>query len=194
MGLCRLALLRKDFATARRICSQNWKQYRDFAFVDQMVAQVEFFARNFPEAESMYENLAAKDPNGGGAFYGAMSYRSALGRLRLLANDEKGGREILEACLQKEFDALRAVPGHPETLYRVAAIESSLGQTRNALVHIEEAVNAGWIDYRSLSLDPRFDTVASDPRFKKILATLAKKVEELRLKAGGNENASKKTT
>src|SRR4051812_3974712 len=76
MGFCRLALLEGDFAKARKISSENWQRYRDYVFSEQMAAQVEFFSRNFGEAEKLYQELTAKDPNGGGSFYGAVSYQS----------------------------------------------------------------------------------------------------------------------
>jgi TolB-like protein/Tfp pilus assembly protein PilF len=180
MGLCRLTLLQKDFATARKIATENWQRYRDFAFSEQMAAQVEFFSRSFVEAEKLYQELAAKDPNGGGGFYGAVSYRSALGRLQLVAADENSGKKILEDALNQEMEDLHSAQHHPEILYRLAAIESSLGRVEPALEHLRAATKAGWIDYRSLSLDPRFDRISKDPEFKKIIANLSASVEAMK--------------
>jgi len=73
---------------------------------------------------------------------------------------------------------------NPAGLYRVAAIEASLGKTDAALKDLEAAVAAGWIDYRSLRLDPRFDAVARDSRFHKIISVLEAKVSELRRQTG----------
>jgi serine/threonine protein kinase/Tfp pilus assembly protein PilF len=184
MGLCRLALLQNDFGTARKIASENWQRYRDFAFSEQMAAQVEFFSRNFADAEKLYKELAAKDPNGGRSFCGAMSYQSALGRLRQAAHDEKAAQRILQQELKQELNWLQSAPQHPHTLYRVAAIEASLGKRQPALEHLQAAVNAGWIDYRSLDLDPRFDLVRAERAFKDILAQLQNKVEEMRRQSG----------
>jgi tetratricopeptide (TPR) repeat protein/tRNA A-37 threonylcarbamoyl transferase component Bud32 len=180
MGLCRLALLQRDFDTARKISTENWIRYRDFAFSEEMAAQVEFFSRNFPEAEKLYQELASKDPNGGSSFYGAVSYQSALGRLHLAAADEKSGARILEEELRKEFEALRSAPNHPEILYRVAAIEASLGRVEVALEHLRAATKAGWIDYRSLDLDPRFDALRSDRRYQEIFGSIVTRVASLR--------------
>jgi serine/threonine protein kinase len=190
MGLCRLALLQKDFGTAHKISAENWQRYGDFAFSQQMAAQVEFFSRNFTEAEKLYQQLAAKDPNGGGGFYGAVSYQSALGRLRLEAGDEKTGRRILEDTRAKELDALRLAPNHPEILYRLAAIESSLGKAESALEHLRAATEAGWIDYRSMELDPRFDAMSVSPQFKEILQRLATRVATLRRQGLAVEEAT----
>jgi tetratricopeptide (TPR) repeat protein len=184
IGLCRVALLEKDFTASRKIASENWQRYRDFAFSEQMAAQVEFFSRNFTEAEKLYKELATKDPNGGASFYGVVSYKSALGRLRQAARDEKAATEILQQELKKELDRLHSAPQHPEILYQVAAIEASLNRIGPALERLQGAVNAGWIDYRSLDLDPRFDALRSQPTFRDIIARLQSKVEEMRRQTG----------
>jgi tetratricopeptide (TPR) repeat protein len=180
MGLCRLALLQRDFATAQKISTENWTRYRDFVFSEEMAAQVEFFSRNFPEAEKLYRELAAKDPNGGGSFYGAVSYQSALGRLHVANHDEETGRQILEGALTKEMEALHSAPNHPEILYRLAAIESSLGKVEPALEHLRAATEGGWLDYRSMQLDPRFDGICADPRLEAIVEATKAKIEKSR--------------
>jgi serine/threonine protein kinase/tetratricopeptide (TPR) repeat protein len=180
IGLCRLALLQRDFSKAQKIASENWTKYRDHIIGEEMAAQVSFFSRNFADAEKLYQELATKDPNGGGSFYGAVSYRSALGRLRLAVPDDENGTRILEAALRTETETLSSAPEHPEVLYRVAAIESSLGRIGPAVEHLQAAIRAGWIDYRSLDLDPRFDFIRDTEPFKQILNQLTSKVAELR--------------
>ena len=92
---------------------------RDFAFSQQMAAQVEFFSRNFAEAEKLYKELAANNPSGGASFYGVVSYQSALGRLRQAASDEKAAQQILQQELNKQLESLKSAPHHPEILYQV---------------------------------------------------------------------------
>ena len=70
----------------------------------EIAAQVEFFSRNNAEAERLYAELEKADPGGGGSFFGAISYQSALGRLRCLAGDENSGRAILNRCLKTETE------------------------------------------------------------------------------------------
>jgi tetratricopeptide (TPR) repeat protein/predicted Ser/Thr protein kinase len=177
IGECRLALLQKNFAEARKRSAQNANRYRDFISSQEIAAQVEFFSRHFPEAEKLYTQLVTKAPDGGKDFYGVVTYQSALGRLRLAAHDEDNGERILEAALKKELQSLQSAPHHPKTLYCVAAIESSLGRVEPALGHLQTAMEAGWIDYRSAELDARFDSISADPRFRKILETMRAKVQ-----------------
>jgi serine/threonine protein kinase/tetratricopeptide (TPR) repeat protein len=180
LGICRLRCLHRDFAAARLLVSQHSSTYRDHFYSNQMVAQVELFARNFPEAEKLYKELATKDAEGGGAFYGAISFQSALGRLRIAAGDEVNGRVILERALDKELQILQPGRHHPESLYRIAAIESSLGRSDDALSHLRDAFRSGWIDYRSMDLDPRFDLLRSDHRYQELLEAMRTQVAILR--------------
>ena len=71
-----------------------------------MAAMVEFFGRNFPQAGRLYSALAQKDPNGGGGFYGGISYKSALGFLTMTKNPRTGQR-LLQECLENERKQVR---------------------------------------------------------------------------------------
>jgi serine/threonine protein kinase/tetratricopeptide (TPR) repeat protein len=186
VGLCRLRLLQGDVTAARKICQENQEHTESSTIVSdnsgKISAQVEFFARNYAEAERLYRELSM-DPGGGSGFSGGISYCSVLGYLRQKFGDKSAARTILQDCLQKEL-AAGANSQNPETLYRIAAIYSSLEEKEPAFQYLSRAVATGWIDYRSLRLDPRFDAIAADPRFQQIIATLTNKVAELRRQIG----------
>jgi len=179
IGLCRLKLLQGDFAAARKIYQESVARYPDYRFAKEMAAQVEFFSRNFTDAEQRYTGLDKEDPNGGGSFYGGMSYQSAIGR-SMQAADDKAGEEVLQRCLATEKAALRLAANHPKTLYCLAAIESSLGEVESSLTHLKSAFTNGWLDYRSLALDPRFDRVRQDTRYQQVSEAMATRVASLR--------------
>jgi len=180
VGLCHLKLLNGDFEGARALCSENKNRHPESVYPRQMAAQVEFFSRNFPEAERLYEELLATDPGGGAHFYGATSYQSVLGRLRLRARNREAGNTLLTAAAQKEIAALSLAFDHPEILYRLAAIDASQGKIDDAVGHLIAARNAGWLDYRSMRLDPRFDAIRSDPRFQQVSIGMEEAVKQLR--------------
>jgi tetratricopeptide (TPR) repeat protein len=176
ISTARLDLLNGDFASARSLCRQLRSYDPNDPECARLTAQIEFFARNLGEAQRLYTALEQTDPDGGGSFYGGISYKSALGRLN---NNYAKRSALLGECLAKELKQLEAAPDDAEILYRIAAIESSLGKTDAAIERLEAAVAAGWIDYRSLSLDPRFDAVAEDIRFQSLLGKLKLRVEDL---------------
>jgi hypothetical protein len=68
----------------------------------------------------------------------------------------------------------------PATCYRIAAIEASLGHVNIALRYLEAAITAGWLDYRSLQLDPRFDGISQDRRFRDFISKVKTRVIELK--------------
>jgi len=183
LGICRLRLLASDFAGARAILVEQSPHYANHPYTKQMAAQVEFFARNFLDAEKLFEELAGSDPEGGGTFYGAVSYQSALGFLRSARGDRDTGREMLERSLTNELQLLERSPNHPEIAYRLAAISSALGRPGPALAYLRNAITNGWVDYRSIVLDPRFDKIRTTEDYSKIVSGMQNRVAALRLSA-----------
>lgn len=147
--------------------------------LEEMHALIAVSTHKDKEAEQLYAQLAGSQSAGGASSYGSMSYASCLGRLRQLLGDTTGAQTILRDCLAKEL----AGPSHindPAALYRIAAIEASLGRESAALERLQTAAATGWIDYRSLQHDLRFDSIAQGPRFQRIIADLKTKVAGLR--------------
>jgi tetratricopeptide (TPR) repeat protein/tRNA A-37 threonylcarbamoyl transferase component Bud32 len=165
VGLSHLKLLNGDFEGARALCAENKNRHPDSVYPRQMAAQIEFFSRNFSEAAKLYEDLLRTDPAGGSHFYGATSYQSVLGRILSRDSDQEARRTLLAAAAEKEREALTIAFDHPEPLYRLAAIEASQNRIEDAIGHLIAAKNAGWLDYQSMRLDPRFDSIRLDSRF-----------------------------
>ena len=188
VGLCYLRLVQGDLSNARKLYEDNQARSKTYEgiFYDnppgEMLARIELFARNYRAAERLYSELATTN-SAGTTSYGGMSYASALGRARQALGDVSGGRLVLENCLTQELN-LSPSSKNPAGLYRLAAIEASLGRTDAALNDLQAAVAAGWIDYRSLRFDPRFDAIADDSRFHEIISVLEAKVSELRRQTG----------
>ena len=189
VALGNLRLLQGDFPAARRLCEENRarsKTYED-TFNDnhpsEMIARIEFFARNYRAAEPLYSELVKRNSTGGLASYGGLSYASALGRVRQSLGDEAGGRSVLKESLARELERIPSST-NPIPLYRIAAIEASLGDKEAALKHLRAAVASGWVDYRSTLIDPRFDAISGDPRFQEIISLLKAQVSGLRRQTG----------
>jgi serine/threonine protein kinase/tetratricopeptide (TPR) repeat protein len=178
LGLCHLRLLQGDANGARQIYDQHSGEFSQFQEAKQMLAQIEFFGRNFESAERSYAELYRLEADGGAHFYGDVSYASALGWLRL-AKGESEGRTLLESRLTKEKQEAVSTPAGPATLYEIAAIESSLGRIDAAILHLREAIEYGYLDFRSTALDPRFDSIRSDPQFGEALEVTKNNVTEL---------------
>jgi tetratricopeptide (TPR) repeat protein len=183
IGKCHFHLMRGEFEEAREICRTHFRDLNELGEMAQIAAQTELFARNYAAAEELYANLAKGDALGGGSFYGAITYQSALGRIKQALGSNESATAILQESLERETAALNRQPGNSEAAYRLAAVEASLNLTESALQHLYEAVALGWLEYRSLQKDPRFDSLRSNPELDTLIDGLSAKVADLRSKA-----------
>jgi serine/threonine protein kinase/tetratricopeptide (TPR) repeat protein len=182
VGIAHLRLLQGDFDAARRE-NQGTRDSDELGDGTQIAAQIEFFGRDFEMAAKLYSELSLREPNGGGRFYGAVDYRGALGRSLQELRRSADAKETLMRCLQTERGVVERQPNNPEALYRLAAVESSLGLTDSSIQNLRSAAQRGWTDYRSLQMDPRFDLLRGDSQFDEIISDLSMKVAEKRNKA-----------
>lgn len=178
IGIAHLRLLEVDFEAAREIC-----RTLHGGETDDMAAQIEFFARKFDAAKELYTKLEKVNPDGGGSFFGAVTYRSGVARAKQALGENEEARILLEDCLAKERAMVDREPENAEAVYRLAAIEASLGMLETSFSHLRKAVTLGWVDYRSLNLDPRFDFLRPIPEFQIIMNELSGKVADMRTKA-----------
>jgi serine/threonine protein kinase/tetratricopeptide (TPR) repeat protein len=186
MGICHLRLLQGDLRTARDLWLANGRRYDNFELARQMGAQVEFFTQNYPEAIKMYETLANSAPDGGDHFYGAVSYKSALGALLLLTGRADEGRALLRSRLATLQPQLETAPRNSAILYEMAAIESSLGSKNAALKHFRDAAASGWTDYRSALIDPRFNNIKTEQQFRDAIDVIGQRVASLQQGVSSN--------
>jgi hypothetical protein len=89
----------------------------------------------------------------------------------------------LQKSLENEKAAFGRQPDNSEAAYRLAAAEASLDLSEAALQHLRHAVALGWLDYRSLQKDPRFDSLRSNPELNTLIDGLSAKVADLASKA-----------
>jgi serine/threonine protein kinase/tetratricopeptide (TPR) repeat protein len=181
LGLCHLELLHGNFKQARLLFQQRAGEYSAFHTTKPFQAQIEFFARNYPEAERLYAEILAADPHGVGAQqYGAISSAAALAKLKSVQGDSANAQQLLKKSTLADQAELEKSPRYPEVLYRLAADEAIAGNVSAALTHLKASIAAGFIDYRSAKIDPRFDSLAANPEFQQILSQLSTHVANLR--------------
>jgi tetratricopeptide (TPR) repeat protein/tRNA A-37 threonylcarbamoyl transferase component Bud32/TolB-like protein len=198
LGLCHLQLLNGDFGGARALFRQRAGEYQAFHTVKPLLAQIEFFSRNFAEAERLYREIREADPRGVGLEqYGAISSGSALARLKFAAGDLVSANRLIKECLASDQAQVGVSPHNAEVLYRLAGDEAMQGNVAASVQFLRDSIAAGWLDYRSTRLDPRFDQVAANPEFQKLLSEQAAHVAELRTALtsrssnGENENSAR---
>jgi serine/threonine protein kinase/tetratricopeptide (TPR) repeat protein len=190
LGLSRIALFRGDYQTARDKCSLARAQSKSNPQPAIMAALIEFFSRNFVEAEKLYEKGLILERAGGVDFAGSVRYLSALGYMRNSSHRTEEGRALLEEARLIDEKELLLTPDNPRRLYSLAATHAALGNDAEANRSLEQAIAAGWLDYRSMMIDPRFDSIRNDPAFQEKLTRLTLKVQDMRRPELGRKLAS----
>jgi serine/threonine protein kinase/Tfp pilus assembly protein PilF len=190
LGLSRVALFRGDYKTAREKCNLARSQYKSNPQPTIMAAQIEFYNRNFVEAEKLYEEALILERTGGIDFGGSVRYISALGYIKSRSHRTEEGHTLLEEARALDEKELLLTPDNSRRLYSLAANHAALGDEAEANQSLEQAMGAGWIDYRSMMLDPRFDSIRNAPFFQEKLTRLTSRVEEMRRPEPGRKLVS----
>ncbi len=190
LGLSALALFRGDYETARKQCEEARAKYTGNPQPLMMAAVIEFFSRHFDTAERLYREACVSNREGGIDFLGSVRFLSALGFIEKLSGKNSKGKALLEEARALDEKDLLSTPDNLRRLYSLAADNAALGIREAAITSLDKAITAGWIDYRSMQMDPRFDSIRSTQTFKDILTRLTNKVEEMRRGMAGRKLAS----
>lgn len=189
LGLTRLALFRGDYDAARRQCAEAAARYAHDPQPIAMAALIEFYSRDFAAARKLYVNAAAADPKAGTQYVGAVRFVSALGYLKVLAGDTNDGVALLKEARAYDEAELASAPENSTRLFSFAATAAAMGDEPAALDALDRAIAAGWIDYHSLALDPRLDSLRSTSRFQEALTRVVTRVQAMARQQPGRELA-----
>lgn len=190
LGLSRVALFRGDYETAREKCTLARNQYKSNPQPAIMAALIEFYNRNFAEAQKLYEEASTLERTGGVDFAGSVRYLSALGFIKNRSHRTEESRALLEEARALDEKDLLLTPDNSRRLYSLSANHATLGNEAEANRILEQAIAAGWIDYRSMMIDPRFDSIRDTPPFQEKVMRLTLKVQEMRSFAFDHKLAS----
>jgi serine/threonine protein kinase/tetratricopeptide (TPR) repeat protein len=191
LGLSTVALFRGDYEGAWQQCQAASTKYKDHPHPLIMAAVIKFFSRDFVEAEKLYREALETNRAGGVEFLGSVRFLSVIGFIQKASSKEnKEARALLDEARLLDEKEVSLAPESPERLYSLAATCATLDDHEATITDLNKAFAAGWIDYRSMELDPRFDSLRDTRAFKDILNRLTDKVQKMRRQQPGRELAS----
>ncbi len=179
LGLARLDLFRRDFAAARKRCERARREFPADREPRIMAAEIEFFGRQYDKAEPLYRELLESEREGGVDFPGTVRFLSALGFIRCQRGDQNEGKALLKEAQEADLREIARAPDNVRRHYSLAADSALLGDRNAALKALNDAVAGGWIDFRSLQLDPRFDSLRDRSEFQQTLVHLTDKIDRM---------------
>jgi serine/threonine protein kinase/Tfp pilus assembly protein PilF len=97
---------------------------------------------------------------------------------------KRGDTENFEYAIQRRINEAQALvdAGHQHFIYpyELATAYAMLGDADRACGYLEDAVTAGWRHYRYTMIDPSFDSIRGDIRFRRIVNDVRSIVERER--------------
>jgi len=149
--------------------------------VQRLLADLTFVA-GAADAGGQMKHWAETAPESGG-WMSMETNRLKYAHVLLRRGDTQTTMRMFE---EAEKGALKTIQEGSEAFYprvELAAIYSVRGNTPKALEWLELAYSTGARDYRSLEMDPFFEKLRADSRFKQIIQRMANNVARMRERA-----------
>ena len=135
-----------------------------------------------PDAEQLIQPLVAQDST-----TPAQMFPESLRSLLALTVHRRGGQRAATelwrqaaAAATRNIDAGAEGPNAPMELAAIDAIE---GRTTSALDWLERGYRAGWKDWRLVELDPFFESLRQQPRYRATLSSMKQDVRQMHASA-----------
>lgn len=146
-----------------------------------LLADLTFLAGN-KHAEAFLQRLVQIAPDSSGMVLPETN-RLKYAYLLLRRGDTKTAKRLIE---DSEERARKAIEEGDEVFHsrlELAAVYSIRGNRRSALHWLEQAYSTGARDYRAIQIDPLFQNVRSDSKFKEIIRRMERDVAQMRARA-----------
>jgi serine/threonine-protein kinase len=167
-ALERLRTLGQDAINVRGVGGANFNRAHLEGLIDRLKGDTSSANSAFQRARTQQEQEVSDQPHGGPILCVLGLIDAALGR----KEDALGeGRRALELT-PPEKDSLDTA----DVVYYYAVIGAWTGERDLAIKQLESSAGMpGGVSYAEIRLDPHWDPIRDDPRFEKIVASLAPK-------------------
>jgi serine/threonine protein kinase/Flp pilus assembly protein TadD len=151
-------------------------KYPDNVWGLQVAGDVTLFLGRDAQAKAYFEKLAELVPESNEGRYANIH----LGYLLWKAGEKDEARKRLSRSLTLLREESEQGSKDRYVLYDIASIHAAQGEKAEACEWLQKSIDAGYRDVRSLSMDPLFEALHDDARFKEMIAQLQTKVDEIR--------------
>ncbi|MDP2884180.1 MAG: protein kinase [Ignavibacteria bacterium] len=155
----------------------------DFVPLLNMMAMAHLFSGHYVDAEPLYQQLATKGSYIPGSFpLGVVSvdYDAALGMIALKTGKKGEAKRLFDRSFEMNRKAIELGNELYHYRYNIAAVLAIQNNSEEAVRWFQKAVDAGWRLYRIAQVDPFFDNLRKDERFRQMMAKVETMVDDQR--------------
>ena len=116
--------------------------------------------------------------------------RVVLGISLLRSDQREEGREVLDRAIAEQERTIARGDVDYEPYWHLAAAYAALGDGDAALKHLQQSYDLGFRFVRWAPIDPAFDQIRDDPRYRKIMADIEAHVSAMRERVIEQERAA----
>ncbi len=169
--LGKIHISRRDYKGALDLAKSVFSEDPGNAVATWIAGQAELFQGHYPEAKRYYEKLMATD---------SLNSSDEIGYI-LWKMGKKDEAQMLFAlnrhALEKSLREGNEYWGAPFELARINSVE---GNKTEAYIQLQNAIDAGWRDYRIGQIDPLLENLRNDDRFKQMMANIKNQIDQMR--------------
>ncbi len=160
---------RQDYDKARKYIQTMLKENPDNLHFLESSAEVELFAGNFNKAKVIYDSIYVKNPR-------KKDYSPNYAWLLNQNNEKEAAAIIFRNVINEQEENIKSGNEEFNAPYILAEIYSIMGKKEVALKYLQLAIDNGWRLYRITQLDPLFENIRNEEKFKAKMADLKDKV------------------
>jgi len=136
-----------------------------------MAGYAQVLLADYARAEECFEKINAIDS----------SYvTTVLGLVYMKTGRADEAREMFSRSLRIAEIKLENDSEDPDVRYDLAQVKAMQGKSAEALEWLQKAIDAGWTNHRLAELDPSMDNIRNDDKFKRMMAGVKARVDEMR--------------
>lgn len=156
LGVVHTLYLQQRFVDAERELALAVKVIGDEADAECLRAQLLIKREDWPGAEGAIRAAIRAKPDGNPRYFGQVRFRSLLGWLLARRGANAEAKVQLDEALKLDRRDCEEQPSNGDFWASLAATHLARGEKAEALLALRQAVTAGWSDFASAELDPRW--------------------------------------
>jgi serine/threonine protein kinase/Tfp pilus assembly protein PilF len=184
--ICELALIRGEYRTAEEHARKILAIDSEDVVGLNYAGDVALFQGHLEEARNFYQRCVGRQ---GMAEYAPRRNSTRLGFILLKVGDAMGARAMLDHSMQEDQKALAGGNEWFAIPFDIACVHAVRGETEDAILWLQKALDAGWTDSVIAMKDPLMEGLRKNPEFLGVLAQADRKVEAMRNRVLENQKS-----
>ena len=162
-------MAQQNYEKARNLIKTLLKENPEDVHILETSAEVELNAGNYERARAIYDSVYKNNPD-------KRNYSPNYAWLLYKNNEKKASASIFRNVKKDAEETIKNGNEDFNAPYILAEINAVMGNKEEALKWLQAAIDSGWRFYRISLIDPLFENIRNEDKFREMMADLKDKV------------------